>query len=300
MGTQFWWFYDVLTVVLLFGIGYAVIAKGFNKVVFQLAAFAVAVVVGVTGANLTAPKVYEELLREKILETVRLSFSDETFNIYQRVSESYALSADAEEKNLSAEELHKKFLAVKNQETPVFEEWYAKVICDALEQRANEAERLHYISGEQTTLSARMQALPSGNLRDLLLCFEEDSNKDLVEQIEICIEPVYDANYTQLVRLSLFLVIELVILIICCIIAMMMSHVDQEMHLRRGDHLLAVPVALVEIASLLFVICVIVRLIAQLTDNEMLLFNQQTIDETMLFKHIYHVQDFLFGIRTAQ
>ena len=46
---------------------------------------------------------------------------------------------------------------------------------------------------------------------------------------------------------------------------------------------------------LLFVLCVTVRLIAQFTDNEMLLFNEQTVRETMVFKYLYSLQDFLLG-----
>ena len=102
-----------------------------------------------------------------------------------------------------------------------------------------------------------------------------------------------------IVSLLLFLIIELVMLIICCIIASMTGNLDQSMHVRKGDHLLAVPVALVELIVLLFVLCVVVRLIAQFTDNEMLLFNEQTVRETMVFKYLYSVQDFLLGVSSV-
>ena len=299
MGTQFWWFYDVLAVTMMLGIGYAVISKGFNKVIFQLAAFILSILVGILGADLIAPKVYQEMFQEKILTSVQSSLEDENFDIYQRVAESMAMSAPKEEKVPDAEALHKKLLGVRNQETPSFEDWYLEAFGNVIEQRVNDVQKLHYVHSGQTTLSERIQTEPSSGLRDLLLCFEEDSDRDLATSIRTVIEPVYQINYTQLVRLSLFLVIELVMLIICCIIASMTNNLEQSMHLRRGDHILALPVALVEMAVLLFILCVTIRLIAQITDNQMLLFNEETIQETLLFRHIYHVQDLVFGVRSA-
>ena len=295
MGTQFWWFYDILAVTMVVGIGSAVISKGFNKVIFQLAAFLIAILVGILGANLIAPKVYEEMFYEKIIASVQNTLSEETFNIYQRVAESMAMSAPKEEKTPDAEELHKKLIAVRNQEKPNLEDWYLEAFSNVIEQRVNDVQKLHYMNQEQIRLAEYIRTQPPKALRDLLLCFEEESGQDLAEEIRFTIEPVYKRNYTQLVRLSLFLMIELVILIICCIISTISNNLEQSMHVRKGDHVLAVPVALVEIAVLLFVLCVTVRLIAQITDNQMLLFNEQTIQETFLFKYVYSTQNLLFG-----
>ena len=296
MGTQFWWFYDVLAVTMAIGIGYAVISKGFNKVIFQLAAFLISIVVGIFGARLIAPKVYQEMFQEKITATVQGTL--EELDIYQRAAESMAMSAPKEEQTPDAEALHKKLMAVRNQQEPAFEEWYLQAFGNVIEQRVNDVQKLHYMRTGQTTVAQMIQQNPRA-FRDMLLCFEEDSEKDITVPIRQCIEPVYQKNYTQLVRLALFLVIELVMLIICCIIATMTNNLDQSMHVRKGDHVLAIPVALVEIAVLLFVLCVTIRLIAQITDNQMLLFNEQTIQETFLFQHLYSVQELLFGDHTA-
>lgn len=295
MGTQFWWFYDVLAVTMAIGIGYAVISKGFNKVIYRLASFLITIAVGILGAKLIAPKVYQEMFQEEITAAVQQSLEAEDFDIYQRVAESMAMSSKKEEKTPDAEELHKKLIAVRNQSEPVMEDWYREALANVLEQRVNDVRKLHYISEEQMRLSQWMLEQPAKGLRDLLLCFEEETTQDLAEQIRVNIEPVYRTNYTQLVRLVLFLIIELVMLIICCIIFSMTSNLEQSMHVRKGDHLLAVPVALVELFVLLFVLCVTVRLIAQFTDNEMLLFNEQTVRETMVFKYLYSLQDFLLG-----
>ena len=295
MGTQFWWFYDVLAVTMAIGIGYAVISKGFNKVIFRLAAFLITIVVGILGAKLIAPKVYQEMFQDEIIEAVQQSLEDESFDIYQRVAESMAMSSTKEDKTPDAEELHKKLQAVRNQSEPTLEDWYVEAFANVIEQSVNDVRKLHYCKPEQATLAQRIQLSPSKGLRDLLLCLEEESTQDLTEQIRVNIEPVYRQNYTQLVRLVLFLIIELVMLIICCIISSMTNNLDQSMHVRKGDHLLAVPVALVELIVLLFVLCVTVRLIAQFTDNEMLLFNEQTVRETMVFKYLYSVQDLLLG-----
>ena len=289
MGTQFWWFYDVLAVAMTFIIGYAVIAKGFNKVVFQLAAFLLSMTVGVLGANFIAPKVYDELFREKIGNSIMAVLDDETFDLYEQVAESLALTAAEEETPPTAEELHKTFLRTKRSSEAVFEEWYTDAFGSVLGLRLNNAQKMHPI--DQTKRFA--ERFDQNGWIDLLSAFEEGGQREEIrDMIEV---KCYRDNYTQLVRLALFLIIELVMLIISCIIASMTDHLEESMHLRRSNHLLAVPVALVEAGSMLFVFCVIVRLIVQITDSEMLLFNQPSIDATFLFKYIYSAQDFLFG-----
>lgn len=289
MGTQFWWFYDVLAVAMTIIIGYAVIAKGFNKVVFQLAAFMISMVVGVLGANFIAPKVYDELFREKVGNSILSVIDNEEFDLYAQVSESLALSAAEGEDTPTAEELHKTFLQTQKMSEPVFEEWYTDAFGSVLGLRLNNAQKMHPIDQsmrfaehfDQTGWVKLLSAMEDGG--------QTEEARDLIEA------NCYRDNYIQLVRLALFLIIELVMLIICCIIASMTDHLEESMHLRRSNHVLAIPVALVEAGSMLFVFCVIVRLIVQITDSEMLLFNQPSIDETFLFKYIYGAQNFLFG-----
>lgn len=289
MGTQFWWFYDVLAVSMTVIIGYAVIAKGFNKVVFQLAAFVLSVAVGIAGANFIAPRVYDELFREKIGNSILSILDDEEFDIYEQVSESLALSAAEGEETPTADALRKTYLAALRSDSVMPEDWYFEAFGNVLGTRLNSVQKMHPIHQEQRFCDL----LDQGGWLDLLSAFEADSHPEAAkEQLEAA---CYRENYTQLVRLSLFLIIELVMLIISCIIASMTDHLEESMHLRRGNHLLAVPVALVEAASLLLVLCVTVRLIVQLTDSEMLLFNQPSVNATFLFKYIYSAQDFLFG-----
>ena len=288
MGTQFWWFYDVLAAALTIGIVYVVVAKGFNKVVFQLAAFVASLLVGILGANFLAPKVYEEMFQDKVRGSIRYCLEDENFDIYESVSEALALSAAQDEKTPDAEELHTAFIKASKAPTPVLEDWYMEAFSNVLLSHLNRVQPMHPMTAD-TPIEWMSQP---GGWCDVLTVFEEGHSADLVvERIE---ETCYRDNYIQLVRLAMFLLIELVMLIICCVIASMTNNLDQSMHLRRGDHVLAVPVALVEVIVFLFVICVTVRLIVQLTDGEMLLFNQPTIDETFVFRYLYGVQEMLF------
>ncbi|MBQ4464798.1 MAG: hypothetical protein II916_02390 [Oscillospiraceae bacterium] len=294
MGTQFWWFYDALAVVMTAGIVYAVVAKGFNKVVFQLAAFAVAILVGVLGANFLAPKVYDELFRSSIEGSIQSVLDDEEFDIYEQVSENLALSAAEDEETMDAETLHKTFQRVQNAPTPAFEDWYLTAFGNVFAQRLNNVKKFHPIVGKPT--AAEALAADPVQMFGVLSTLESRSNTPL--RAQLLTEALYRDNYTQLVRLALFLIIELVMLIICSIISSMTGDLEESMHLRRADHVMAFPVALVEVAAMLMVVCVTVRLIAQITDGEMLLFNQPTIDQTYIFRFIYQAQDAIFGIRS--
>ena len=288
MGTQFWWFYDVLAVSMTIGILYAVISKGFNKVVFQLVAFIAALLAGVFGANLLAPKVYEELLADKIRVTVQSVLEDETFDLYERVSESLALSAAEDEAPPDAQALHEMYTNAKK-DKEALPEWYLPAFSTSFMQQLDHEMKLHALD---PTVQYDWMFEPNGAL-DILALYETEEEKTLAaSQIEdIC----YRESYTQIIRLCLFLTIELVTLIICCIIASMTRDLEDTMHLRRGNHVLAIPVALVEAATMLFILCVTVRLIVQLTDNQMLLFNQSTIDGTFVFRHLYNLQGMFFG-----
>lgn len=290
MGTQFWWFYDVLAVVMTFGICYAVIAKGFNKVVFQLAAFIAAIFAGVLGANLLAPKVYDELFKDKVRSSIQYVLENENygFDIYESASAVMANTSLDDEETPDAQALHDIYLAEREAETPVLEEWYMSTLSGVLTAHLERAQKFHPIDPDVPI--AWMQE--PGEWVEFLAVFEEDGDPAAaVDRIE---SSCYRANYTQLVRLALFLMIEIMMLIICSIIASINHNLEQSMHLRKSDRPLAIPVALIETASMLFIVCVTVRLIVQFTDGEMLLFNQPTINETYIFKHIYAIQDFLF------
>lgn len=289
MGTQFWWFYDVLAVAMTFGICYVVIAKGFNKVVFQLAAFVVAMLAGVLGANLLAPKVYNELFREQIRESVRYYLENTDFDIYESVSEIMAISSSDEEETPDAQALRDIFLTAREQDVPELEEWYMTALENSLTAHLKRVQKLHPIDPDASIDWMHSAEQWIGFLSAL------EENGDTASAVDLIESTCYRANYTQLLRLVLFLLIELVMLIICSIIASMNTSLEQSMHLRRGNHALAIPVALVETASMLFIQCVTVRFIVQFTDGEMLMFNQPTINETYIFQYIYGMQDVLFG-----
>ena len=102
-------------------------------------------------------------------------------------------------------------------------------------------------------------------------------------------EDLYRPSYLRLVRMALFLLIELLMLVIYGVIASVGGNFEEQMHVRRGNHLLAVPAGLIEAACLLLIFTVAVRLVVMLTDNEMLLFNQETIDHTIFFRYLYRI-----------
>ena len=245
-----------------------------------------------TGCNETdAQQVHtDEMLAEKIRASVLSVLENEEFDLYERVSESLALAASEDETSPDAETLHTMYLDAKKGKAEL-PEWYLPAFGTAFISQLDHTMKLHPLQPE-TQYDWMFE--PNGML-DILAVYKTEEPKTLIaSQIEgIC----YQESYTQIIRLCLFLTIELVTLIICCIIASMTRDLEETMHLRRGDHLLAVPVALVEAATMLFILCVTVRLIVQLTDDQMIFFNRSTIDGTLIFKHLYNVQGLLFGSR---
>jgi nicotinamide riboside kinase len=155
MGTQFWWFYDVLAVAMTFGICYAVIVKGFNKVVFQLAAFAIAIVVGILGANFLAPKVYDELFSEKLHTSVQHLLTDEDFDLYELVSENLVLSAseDDKEEPPDAQQLRQMYQDARTDAD--LEDWYYQSFGAVYAQQLDRIQKFHPMT-EPADLSWRL------------------------------------------------------------------------------------------------------------------------------------------------
>jgi hypothetical protein len=93
--------------------------------------------------------------------------------------------------------------------------------------------------------------------------------------------------YQPLVRMGVFLLLETVVLIIFGIISSMAGNLEEQMHIRRGNHLLAIPVGLVEAACVLIMLTVAVKLLICLTDSQMILFNEATVERSKLFRLLY-------------
>ncbi len=276
MGTQFWWFYDVLVLALAAGLLYNAIAKGFNKLVFQLAGFVLAFVVGFFGSGYLAQPAYDVLYREQIRTTLTAAYDVSAFyeTAAQGIQKNQPDGAPAQADAVFLQETAAAVLA--GEEAP---QWFITAIGSAAD----------------IMLGSQISPSPDRTISDL---FAEDP-----EALSAFLEAAGDAaqaadslersyvrpDYTQMLKMALFLLLQVVVLIVVGVISGMAGNLEEQMHIRKFNRALAVPVGLIEAASMLLFFAVAVKLAVMATDNMMLLFNEETVAETKLFRLIYRI-----------
>ncbi len=272
MGTQFWWFYDVLTLTIAVGLLYNAAAKGFNKLVFRLIGSVLAFVVGIFGSGALAEPAYNMLFREEIATAIQAEY--ESMDLYGEVT-AYLRTAhpDSSLGNTDREQF------LQNE--------------GAMLDAAEFTEAAQAVI--QPVLSRRMSPYPMVSMQEYFASGDDLSRQhflaaaqgDHAASAEYLEKGYFRPYYLKMIRMALFLILGAVVLIIVGIISAMTGNLEHLMHIRRFDKLLAVPVGLIEAAFVLIALAVAVKLVVMGTEDMMLLFNQDTIEKTKLFQLLY-------------
>ncbi len=272
MGTQFWWFYDVLIVTIAACLLYNAVVRGFNKLVFRLAGFTLAFVVGFFASTPLADFAYRAIFKEKVTAQVQTELEEMNFfdvmasGLRQKYPESEYGKIDKQQ-------------LLKLLQDGQMNSMYAEVTASVLEP----------------SLSHDLSPFPQQKMQDYFAenetAFQDFLNfmreEQYTEAAGILENGYFASFYQKLIRMVLFILLVVVVLSIGGIISALAGDVEQFMHVSRFDRLLGLMVGLIEIACVLFSVVITVRLIIASTDNMMILFNEQTIAETKLFRLLY-------------
>ncbi len=277
MGAQFWWFYDVLFLSTALGIFYHAVQKGFRQEILNTICFLVAVVVSVGGAWFLSLPIYGGLFQERITVTLTRAIESEHFDIFENASEVLALNATEGEETPDAEGLRRiGEKAVSGEECP---EWFVETMGNVTESLISRWYAPHseiplasYFAGN---LPAFYQFLNTWELSP------EDGAK-ILEAI------YYRPAYLKLMKLVSILSFLLVMWIVFSVISSMMGDSEEQRPVTGKSRISAIPLGLIEATGTLLILTVIIRLTVALTDGQMLLFNQETMNHTILFRYVYH------------
>lgn len=266
MGTQFWWFYDVLILAAAGGLLYNAAAKGFGRMVFPLIGCILAFAAGVCGSRFLAEPVYHMLFSDKIIATIQAEY--EETDIYPAIVEQYRRM---QQDDTMTEQKLKEAAASGNVPEPI--------AAAAGEMAASEL--LHRFSPlPPESAAAFFTAEPE------VLC-QFLNAADAQEAAAVLEQAYFRPFYLEMVRTAVFLLLAVVMLIVVGILSNMAGDLEQLMHIRKGSRILAFPIGIVQAAFALLTITVSVRLIVLATNNQMMLFNEETIAETIVFHYIY-------------
>lgn len=285
MGTQFWWFYDILLLCVAGGTLYAAIARGFNKGIFRLVGFVAAMILGVWGSGLFQNSIYESLFREGITTSVETVLADEEWQVFDNAAEALALAdteaqQDAEAFRLEQAEMGKRLKDGEQGGDVVYSDWFVKPVCDVIESAVSVRQKPH---AEQP-----LSVLYADDATGLYTLLEQMNSGDIESAASALEKVLYRPSYLHIVRIAMFLLIQFVVLIICVVVSVTAGNLEQQMHIRKGNHVLAIPIGLLEVTCLVIILTVLIWLMILLTDGQMLLINTETIEKTILFKYIYY------------
>lgn len=266
MGTQFWWFYDVLIIAVAAGLLYNAAAKGLNKMIFPLVGCILAFAAGCFGSGLLAEPAYNMLFQENISETIQTEYEEMDF-----------VPAVLEQ-----------FNRMNPEDTVDQRELKELLSAESIPETVSDA------AGEvvQAMLTRRFAPLPEESVSDLFRQEPEQLRHFLdaeepADAAAVLEEQYFRPFYLEMVQLAGFLLIAVVILIVVGIISNMAGNLEELMHIRRFSHVLAFPIGIVRAAFALIAITAAVRLIVLSTENMMMLFNEETIAETKIFHYLY-------------
>ena len=230
--------------------------------------------VGIYGSAFLKDTVYDALFREKITDTILSVIDDEEWDVLDATAEALSLSGE----ETDAETLHSLYEeAVSGGEA--LPEWLIQGVCNTTEAAISVRQHSHAEKPLSETLS-------QAEVMTFLQHLYADQPQEAAQQLE---EAYYRVSYLALVRMAVFLLIELAMLIIYGIIATIGGNLDEQMHIRKGNHLLGFPAGILEAACLLLIFAVAVQFVVRMTDGEMLLFNTETIEQTKLFRYLYQL-----------
>lgn len=272
MGTQFWWFYDVLILTIAACLLYNAVERGFNKLVFRLAGFLLAFVIGFFVSPPLSEFAYGAVFREKVTTQIQTKLEETEF--FEAMASGLRQKfPDSEYGTMDKSTLLK---SLQNGQTDSMQAEAAAGVLQPLLAHAVTTfpqEKLQDYFAENETA-----------FRDFLNFMQAENYADAAVSLE---SGYFLSYYQKLISMVIFLLLELVVLIIVGIISAMAGDVEQFMHVSRFDRILGLLVGLIEIACVLVSVVVAVRLIVLATDNMMMLFNEQVIAETKLFRLLY-------------
>lgn len=278
MGTQFWWFYDVL---LLAAVGitlYSAISQGLNKILLSFIGVLAALAVGIGVSNVLARPVYDALYSTKIVSTTENILSE--WDLYTDLSEALRSFSGEEEEMDAPESLQIQEIQNLGERIASGEgapEWFRILTARQLQKRLESKLSAH---SEVTLENCMDQDALEAFLNDM----HTEAYRDAADRIE---DMWYCPAYRQLVRIALLLLLELAVMIVTGIIVTAAGNLEEQMHIRRFNHLLAFPVGLIESGVLVLSLLLAVKLLIRVSDGQMLLFNYETIAETRIFRFLY-------------
>ncbi len=345
MGTQFFWFFDIVIVVLAFVFIFKGIKRGFVAEIAALVSLVVAFAVSLPLSGTLANAIYESVIKDAVSDEINnqigsvlensvieklqnLDMSSAKVNnrdlseLVSKPDSAGKISVDLSNLDLSGTGLKNIDLEAFGIDSKTFD--YSAVnlgtvvmsaddvnnygletmvlstllsdnmvngtaygsICGAVEEMAESVPFLMEGVSESVTSGDRTI------IQDIVLSVLDTKSEDFAKSItDNMIKPILLVPVRALIFVILFIIINIVL----CLIVKMLKGVNKIPLVGGVNKLLGAVAGAVEGIIVIFLVCIFINVVINLTDNGLIFLNTMTIDETMIFKKIYYFEflDFL-------
>ncbi|MCL1824018.1 MAG: hypothetical protein FWG44_07420 [Oscillospiraceae bacterium] len=335
MGTQFYWFYDILIIAVFLGITFKCYKKGFISSLFGLIAVLVAFTAGLFLSGIMAAAIYNGFIKERVSDYIDKHIEElsgsETLSKLSEVDTSKILlkgepvseinitrdsigniEMDLSEMDLSGTGLDKLDLHFLGIGQELAGELSAvnggKIVITSSELAKNNLEDLILAKALTNTLQSNIEfevigeaAQTVGNLLPQLSNnFNNGVNSAVSEVIVTMIQSggsgintaILDNLITPVIMLPLRTLIFFILFAIICvalsILTRSLSIVNRIPIVGTVNSLLGIVIGVLQAAIVVFIICIGISILITLTGNSIIFINTMTIEESLLFKHIYN------------
>lgn len=296
MGTQFWWFFDAAAAVIILVSVFLSGKRGFAKTIAVTVGWIIVMVLAIPSSGGAADFIYKNGVKQSNVSAIESALEHES--IIQKMKtyiEGLGYSVTVDETKLES----------------IFKDGENTDVCGRLYEYVNNINGKVVDSEEnfRTKMTDGLAEIMTGILQEELSGYEAEAVSEKIRNSEsfesdfglLCggdthtaaayIEEAYTADATKdIIRIFCFIIIIFVLMTVVKIIAQKLN--DGEAVSPIGDiadHTVGGILGAAEGTALVFIFAAAVRALVVLGGEDMLLFNGDTIDKTIFFKHIYNL-----------
>lgn len=289
------WFYDVFAIGLVLAMLYIGAKKGFVKTVLILVSYIVALVGGYLIADPMSVAIYDKFVADKAYELVDENYEKIDVNSLiknQIQTQGYDIEIDDEaldEALTKGGDLYKNlsdFLAqsgVEESAQNVKEEILSEIDAKKIMQTFGDS-----VPSEVISIVNNVADTSKENVTEIVTVL---ANGDKQEGVEVIMDKLVDPVVKGVIKLVIWIIAFFILMIIATILVNIISGTIKLVPLVGSlNTVLGAILGALEGILILVVICVVIKLAIVLTSGDVMFINEETINETKLFKLIYNLK----------
>ncbi len=297
MGEKFAWFFDIALIGVLLICIYNAGKKGFVKSIILLIGYVVSMVGGFLITSALSPIVYEKFVQSRVEKAVEkkidnIDIRSEIKSAFKTQNINVTISDDEIQALIEKDgDLAKNFADFAKQKDPTlpdsslesnFNNVFSKnVVLDSIKDKVPDSvynEVKKYLDNSKNSINNIIKALNNPS--------KEEGAKELTA---IVVEPFVLMIIKIIVFIIAFSLLMFIVRLVSTILSKSLNMVPLVGPLNT---FLGGALGFAQGAIIIIVAVLIIKLLVSLTNNQILVFNTPTIEETYIFKHVYDIKLF--------